>query len=416
MRFIYSLFVWLYTFGIVLLAPFNPKAKLWAKGRKEWKKKLTEIDFVGHEIFWFHCASLGEFEQGRPLIEAIKSQGKYKIVLTFFSPSGYELQKNYPLADWVFYLPADTMSNAHFFINSIQPKAVFFIKYEFWFNYLFVLKRNKIPVFLISGIFREQQHFFKWYGAWASKQLNAFNYFFVQNQKSLELLNNIGYKNVLVTGDTRFDRVIQIMQKSVRHDIIELFVKDFDVIVAGSTYFDDEKLLKNCYNNLIKERKNLKIVIAPHQISQNRINEIESLFGIENCIRFSQIKSQELQKSVLIIDNIGMLSSLYHYATVAYIGGGFGKGIHNTLEAAVYGIPLVYGSNYHKFDEAKALINCGAAFEITNEASLNEILQKLFIDEVYRKDCGLKASQYIADHKGSLEKIMMALKSKNILN
>ena len=415
MRFIYSLFVWLYTFGIVLFAAFNPKAKLWANGRKDWKKKLAEIDFIGHDIFWFHCASLGEFEQGRPLIEAIKSQGKYKIVLTFFSPSGYELQKNYPLADWVFYLPADTISNAHFFINSIQPKSVFFIKYEFWFNYLFVLKRNKIPVFLISGIFREQQHFFKWYGAWASKQLKAFNYFFVQNQKSLELLNSIGYKNVLVTGDTRFDRVIQIMQKSVNYDIISLFAKDFNVIVAGSTYIEDEKIIKNCFNSLLKD-KNLKIIIAPHQVSQNRINEIESLFGIENCIRFSQIKTQELHKKVLIIDNIGMLSSLYRYSIVAYIGGGFGKGIHNTLEAAVYGIPLVFGSNFHKFDEAKALIKCGAAFEINNEASLNEIMQKLLTDEVYRKECGLKSSQFIADHEGSLEKIMSALKSKLIIN
>ncbi len=415
MRLLYTLFIQIYTFSITCYAAVNDKANLWINGRKDWKKKLQSFNFKGHDIYWFHCASLGEFEQGRPLMETIKADEKNKILLTFFSPSGYELRKNYKMADWVLYLPADLPKNAEFFINAVNPKAVFFIKYEFWFNYLFELKKRAIPVFLVSGIFRESQYFFHWYGAWARKQLGAFSCFFLQNQKSLELLNNVGFKNAIVTGDTRFDRVLQIMKERKRMELLDVFVKNTMVTVAGSTYVEDEKLLKKANNFLEKSHLKVKFIIAPHVVTQNRIREIEGIFGIDQCVRFSIMKAEDMHKKVLIIDNIGMLSSLYGHATLAYIGGGLGKGIHNTLEAAVYGIPLIFGNKYHKFDEAKALIETGAAFVVTNEVALNNKLLSLFSDEKLRKSIGLKSSNYVTEQKGSLAKIIDELKMRNIL-
>jgi len=415
MRLLYTLFIQIYTFSITLYAAVNDKANLWINGRKDWKKKLQSVNFKGQDIYWFHCASLGEFEQARPLLENIKEDKKNKILLTFFSPSGYELRKNYKMADWVLYLPADLPKNAEYFITTVKPKAVFFIKYEFWFNYLFELKKKDIPVFLVSGIFRENHYFFRWYGTWARKQLGAFSCFFLQNQKSLELLNNAGFKNAIVTGDTRFDRVLQIMKERKHMELLDMFVKNNMVTVAGSTYVEDEKLLKKANNFLEKSHLKVKFIIAPHVVTQNRIREIEGIFGIDQCVRFSIIKVEDMHKKVLIIDNIGMLSSLYGYATLAYIGGGLGKGIHNTLEAAVYGIPLIFGNKYHKFDEAKALIETGAAFVVTNEVALNNKLLSLFSDEKLRKSIGFKSSNYVTEQKGSLAKIIDELKMRNIL-
>jgi 3-deoxy-D-manno-octulosonic-acid transferase len=416
MRLIYNLFIHLYTFGIALYAAFNDKANLWINGRRHWKKKLHDIDFKGQSVYWFHCASLGEFEQGRPLIEEIKAKGNGKILLTFFSPSGYELRKNYKNADWVLYLPADTMANAKYFVQYVQPKAVFFIKYEFWFNYLIELKNKKIPVFLISGIFRENQHFFKWYGAWAKCQLKAFSYFFVQNQSSLTLLQSIGYNNAIIAGDTRFDRVFQVMQQRKRFESIEAFTKDHFVVVAGSTYIDDEKLLQRSFQNLIAEGFKLKFILAPHVVSPHRIDEVESIFGRENCVKFSQLSANTMDKKVLIIDNIGMLSALYSYAAVAYIGGGLGKGIHNSLEAAVYSIPLLFGNKYHKFDEAKALVKDGAAFVVEDEATITNQMKLLFSDAMLRKNIGVKSSNYVSEQKGAMLKIMNELYHKKILD
>jgi 3-deoxy-D-manno-octulosonic-acid transferase len=415
MRLIYNLFIQVYTQIIALYAAFNDKANLWINGRKDWKKKLQEIDFKGHPVYWFHCASLGEFEQGRPLIEEIKSQGNCKILLTFFSPSGYELRKNYKNADWVLYLPADTISNAHFFVKTVQPKAVFFIKYEFWFNYLNELKANDTPVFLISGIFRKDQHFFKWYGSWTRAQLKAFSYFFVQNQSSLELLQQLGFTNVLIAGDTRFDRVLQVMQNNKRFEAIDAFVQHQLIIVAGSTYVDDEKLLQGSFNKLVAKGINFKIILAPHVVSPHRIDEIEALFSKETCLRLSQLKTESLEKKVLIVDNIGMLSALYSYAHIAYIGGGLGKGIHNTLEAAVYSIPLLFGNKYHKFDEAKALVEIGAAFVVNSEEQLTNQVIRLFLDDTVRRNIGRKSSDYVHEQKGALQKIMSELKDKKIL-
>ena len=416
MRLIYNLFIYLYSFAIAFYAAFNNKANLWINGRKHWKKKLQQIDFKGQSVYWFHCASLGEFEQGRPLIEEIKAKGNGKILLTFFSPSGYELRKNYKNADWVLYLPADTIANAKYFVQCVQPKAVFFIKYEFWFNYLIELKDKKIPVFLISGIFRQNQHFFKWYGAWSRFQLKAFSYFFVQNQTSLTLLQSIGYDNAILAGDTRFDRVLQVMQKSKRFETIDAFTKDHVIVVAGSTYVDDEKLLQASFQKLISEGFKLKFILAPHVVSPNRIDEIESMFGQNNCVRYSQISSSTMDKKVMIVDNIGMLSALYSYANIAYIGGGLGKGIHNTIEAAVYSIPLLFGSKYHKFDEAKALVKVGAAFVVSDEKTITSKMKLLFSDDILRKNIGAKSSKYVIEQKGAIIKIMNELNRKHILD
>jgi 3-deoxy-D-manno-octulosonic-acid transferase len=416
MRLIYHLFIRIYTLGIALYAAFNNKANLWINGRKNWKEKLKAIDFKGQTVFWFHCASLGEFEQGRPLIEEIKAKVPCKILLTFFSPSGYELRKNYNNADWVFYLPADTIENAQFFVQTVQPKAVFFIKYEFWFNYLNVLKEGAIPVFLVSGIFRESQHFFQWYGNWARKQLQAFSYFFVQNQNSLILLQSIGYNNAIVAGDTRFDRVLQVVEQSKRFESIDAFTKNNFVLVAGSTYLVDEELLYHSFNSLSALGFTLKLILAPHVVLPDRINEIETLFGIENCVRYSQMNSDVMHKRVLIIDNIGMLSSLYGYASIAYVGGGLGKGIHNTLEAAVYGIPLLIGPNYHKFDEAKSLVKIGAAIVVNNKGQITKKIAALFSDESLRKNIGAKGNQYVIEQQGALQRIMNALKEQKVLS
>jgi 3-deoxy-D-manno-octulosonic-acid transferase len=416
MRLIYDFFVQLYSLSIAFYAAFNDKANLWMLGRKHWKKKLLDLKLHEHDIFWIHCASLGEFEQGRPFIEEIKMKSNFKILLTFFSPSGYELRKNYQHADWVLYLPADTMANAQFFVKQVQPKAAFFIKYEFWFNYLNELKQRKVPVYLLSGIFRENQHFFKWYGHWARKQLQAFNCFFVQNKNSLTLLESIGYKNIIIAGDTRFDRVLQVMQKSKRFESIDAFVKGQLVVVAGSTYVDDEKLLKSSFDNLLRDGFKYKLILAPHVVSANRLNEIETIFGIKNCIRYSQLNFDAMNRPVLIIDNIGMLSSLYSYANIAYVGGGLGKGIHNTLEAAVFSIPLLFGNKYQKFDEAKALVQLGAAIVVENEINLSKQLKQMLGDEQLRKQIGAKSYQYVIEQKGALQKIILELERQKILH
>jgi 3-deoxy-D-manno-octulosonic-acid transferase len=416
MRLFYTIFIGIYTQFIKLFALVNPKANLWCEGRKNWQKKWSKLNFREHDVFWFHCASLGEFEQGRPLIEEIKSNTNFKILITFFSPSGYELRKNYASADWVLYLPSDLPFNARFVVDTVRPKAVFFIKYEFWFNFLYELKKAKIPVFLIAGIFRENQYFFKWYGAWAAKQLSAFSYFFVQNKVSIKCLKSIGYNNAILAGDTRFDRVIQINNQKKKFDILNQFIGNSTIIVAGSTYVEDEKLLLYTFNRLKEEGLTTKFIIAPHEISNNRIDELVTLFGSDKSVKFSQLLPNQNQKEILLIDNIGMLSSLYGYASIAYIGGGFGKGIHNTLEAAVYGIPVVFGSNYHKFDEAKALINIGAAMEVKNNLDLFEQLLVLLTDENLRVNLGQKSRNFVMEQQGAIEKIMKYLKANNIVH
>ena len=413
---LYSFVVRAYGFFIRLLKPFNSKAKLWVDGRKNWKENIAQFDVKGQAVYWVHCASLGEFEQARPLIEALKKHnGNPKIILSFFSPSGYQFQKNYPLADYVCYLPIDTKSNASYFIKTIQPKAVFFIKYEFWFHYLKQLHELQIPTFLISGIFREKHYFFKFYGKWAAKQLLAFQYFFVQDQTSQNLLQTIGYTNSTIVGDTRFERVIQIMEQVVLYPKLEQFIVEAKVIVAGSTHLKDEIELEQAWLSIIKTEKNIKLIVVPHDVNSNRIKEIQNLFGASSCVLYSQIENNSVAQNILILDQVGMLSSLYKYADIAYIGGGFGKGIHNTLEAAVYGIPLLFGPNFQKFKEAKQLLEHGGAKVVLNANDIESTCVNWLQNPDQKELAGNANKKYVLQNEGAVKKIMSYLLANRLL-
>lgn len=360
----YDFFIHFYSFIIRLAYIWNPKARLWVDGRKHFPVFNSEKKKI-----WFHCASLGEFEQGRPVLEALKEKfPQYEIVLSFFSPSGYEVRKNYPLADYVIYLPIDTPHNAIKLIQTINPALVIWVKYEYWFHYLSQLKSKNIPVILISGIFRKSQPFFKPYGGFWKNILKCFNMVFVQDEASIELLKSIDITNTAISGDTRFDRVCAIAAENKTLPEIAAFVKDDFTLVAGSTWEDDENLLAP----FIKKNKSVKFIFAPHEISASNLNRLKAKF--QNAIFYSEWKNNmNTTNQVLIIDNIGMLSALYKYASVAYIGGGFNKsGIHNTLEAAVYGKPVFFGPNYQKFAEAVSLVEKGGAFSVKSSTEFNE--------------------------------------------
>jgi 3-deoxy-D-manno-octulosonic-acid transferase len=352
---------------------WNPKARLWVNGRNHFPVFNSEKKKI-----WFHCASLGEFEQGRPVLESLKEKfPQYEIVLSFFSPSGYEVRKNYPLADYVIYLPIDTPKNAKKLIQTINPALVIWVKYEYWFHYLSQLKSNHIPVILISGIFRKSQPFFKSYGGFWKNMLKCFNVVFVQDETSIELLKSIDITNTAISGDTRFDRVCAIAAENKTLPEIAAFTKDDFTVVAGSTWEDDENLIAP----FIQKNKSVKFIIAPHEISPSNLNRLKAKF--DNTIFYSEWKNNLTSTNhVLIIDNIGMLSALYKYASVAFIGGGFNKsGIHNTLEAAVYGKPIFFGPNYQKFAEAVSLVEKGGAFSVKSSSEFNESLTILMQNE-----------------------------------
>ena len=402
MKIIYQIGIALYVLAIRIAANFNPKAKLWLAGRENIFESIALSLGENEKRSWFHYASLGEFEQGRPVQEAIRAQyPDHKIVMTFFSPSGYEAKKTHAAADYVFYLPMDGARRSKKFIDLINPSQVYFTKYEFWYFYFQYLAQKNIPLFLISGIFRKEQIFFKWYGGFYRQILTQVRFFFVQNESSKNLLNNIGIEQVLITGDTRFDRVAANATKQHQNEIIAQFVKGYDIILGGSTWNPDEKIIASLLNN-----SNFKFIIAPHEIKESRLQEIEATFN-HACIRYSQANVITIAAAkVLIIDNIGMLSSLYQYAGIAYIGGGFGVGIHNTLEAAAFGKPVIFGPNYNKFEEAKQLIAIGAASSIHNTESLIAAIDQLYHNESnYLAACG-KSRQFIASGKGASEKIM----------
>lgn len=403
MTLIYNLGIALYSFLIRLVSMFNPKAKLLKNGREATLNELNNLS-VGGRVIWVHAASLGEFEQGRPIIEALKKDHpEYNVVLTFFSPSGFEVRKNYNLADYVFYLPADTKSNARKFIKAINPEIAFFIKYEFWFHYLNELKLKNIPVYGVSMIFRNQQPFFKWYGEWFRKMLTCFSKFYVQDDVSGELLNEIGISNYRVAGDTRFDRVRDIARASAEVDMVNRFVGDSDrVIVAGSTWAPDEDLL---FQYLHNKGSDVKLVIAPHEIHEEHIRQIIEKLKVPYC-RYTKPSDSIDQCRVMIIDTIGMLSAIYKYGQVAYVGGGFGVGIHNTLEAATYGMPVFFGPNYKKFKEARDLISLGGGFSITKADEFVEQVEKMWSDEGRLKDASLKAGQYVNQMCGATSLIM----------
>ncbi len=401
--------IWIYNIGIALFTVitkfasiFNQKAKLFTEGRENIFEKISKETNSTARPIWFHFASLGEFEQGRPVLEKIKTTDPTQnIVVTFFSPSGFEIRKNYAQADGIFYLPVDTASNAKKFIQLVNPKIAIFTKYEFWFHYFKELHQNQIPLYLISGIFRPSQAFFKWYGSFNRRMLAYVNHFFVQNQESAELLNSIGITKVTVNGDTRFDRVYENATSAKALPKIEAFCRESPVFIAGSTWPADEKLLVS----FCKNYPDWKLIIAPHEIGEGHIKEIEQLFP--SALKFSVFNAQSLnqQANVLIIDNIGMLSALYQYGKVAYIGGGFGVGIHNTLEAAAFGLPVIFGPNYDKFQEARELIGADAAQSITNEAELLSAFE--YFKE--NKTAALNAKSYVANKKGATNVILQFL-------
>jgi 3-deoxy-D-manno-octulosonic-acid transferase len=402
MKFIYSLAIAIYTGLIFLSSLFHGKAKLWISGRKSWRKKLkSEIDPEGIKI-WFHCASLGEFEQGRPVMELIKEKAPdIRIVLSFFSPSGYEIRKNYKFADCVCYLPADTPGNASEFISIIKPSMAVFVKYEFWNNYITELSKREIPLYLISGIFRPDQYFFKWYGGFFRKILKKFTHLYVQDTRSFDLLHGIGIDNVTVAGDTRFDRVSQIAADATALPVIEKFRGGEKLFLAGSSWRPDEEIIAGFINS---DPGKMKWVFAPHETGKSNIDRLEKLFQTE-VVRYSEFKEESSIARVMIIDNIGILSSAYRYATISAVGGGFGKGIHNILETACWGSPVLFGPGYHGFKEAVDLISEGGAFCYRTPDQFSDIVDKLLTNSELYSSASAAASGYIRKNTGATEKI-----------
>ncbi|MGM9477938.1 3-deoxy-D-manno-octulosonic acid transferase [Pedobacter sp. GSP4] len=401
MLLLYIIGIRVYTLLIRIFSLFNPKAKLFINGRKNVYTQIVQQINPKEKHIWFHFASLGEFEQGRPVLEKLKElYPAKKIVVTFFSPSGYEIRKNYALAD-VFYLPIDTAANAKRFIASINPEMAIFTKYEFWHFYFKELKDRNIPLYVISGIFRENQAFFKWYGGFYRNILKAVSYFFVQNEESKKLLHSIGLTNVTINGDTRFDRVFESAQNPKQLPIIEAFIGQSPTLICGSTWPEDEKLLAG----LPSKYPDWKFIIAPHEIHESHIESIEKQFSA-GSLRFSALSSgnqtPNASHQTLIVDNIGMLSALYQYGKVAYVGGGFGTGIHNTLEAAAFGLPVIFGPKYDKFQEAKDLIALGAAKSIS---SIDE-LSYAFEDFAENTNAAHEARNYVINKKGATDEII----------
>jgi len=416
MLFLYYLGILSYGFLIKVFSLFDNKAKLWIKGREDYfaKTAFKASKLENKSNIWIHAASLGEFEQGRPIIEKIKSKyPSYNIILTFFSPSGYEIRKNYKLADLVLYLPLDTPSNAKQFINLINPKFVIFIKYEFWFFYIKELNKQKIPIFLISSIFRDSHFLFKAIFRNFLGLVRKYNTIFVQNEASAILLKEKHFTNVIIAGDTRFDRVYNISKNEIDLKIIKSFTNNSDcVIIAGSTWVEDEKIISTYCNKSTK----IKLIIAPHEIDKKHLSEIEKMFK-ERVVFYSKTNENDniSDCKVLIIDTIGLLSHIYKYGTIAYIGGGFGKGIHNILEAATFGLPIVFGKNYKKFQEAKDLVSLQSAFSITSQEQFNEIINKLKEDRIFHKNASDNCKNYVEKSIGATDMIINKLSKEKLL-
>ena len=403
MRLIYNAGIFFYSTIAWIIAPFNKKAHAWVDGRKGWFDSLKQKVIPGEKYIWIHCASLGEFEQGRPVIESLKNESpSSRILLTFFSPSGYEIRKDYPLADIICYLPYDTLRNAEKFISLVNPSIAILVKYEFWDNFISAIYRKRIPLYLISGIFRKEQHFFKWYGGFFRKMLRKFTRIFVQDKESSDLLGAIGIINVVVAGDTRFDRVAEIAGKAKEIPQFELFREGQKLFLAGSSWKQDEEIIARYINS---HPETMKWVFAPHEIDRENIERLEKLFTVK-CVRFSGFSDESKDARVMIMDNIGMLSSAYRYAGIAAVGGGFGKGIHNILEPACWSIPVLFGPNYGKFREAIDLINLGGAKSFNDYTGFEEILDIWIYDAaLYRKASAL-AGEYVNNNMGATSLIM----------
>lgn len=418
---IYNIVIYFVLWGIAIASLFNEKVrKMWHGEREAFKILKQKVD-PNAKYIWFHAASLGEFEQGRPLMERIrKDYPQYKILLTFYSPSGYEVRKNYEGADIICYMPVDTRLNAIRFLRLVRPVMAFFIKYEFWSNFLHILKHRNIPTYSVSSIFREDQVFFKWYGRNYAGVLKCFTRFFVQNEESKRLLEGIGITAVDVVGDTRFDRVLQIKEAAKQLPICEAFRTgvassqsadvphhDFKVFVAGSSWPPDENIFIPFFN----EHKDWRLLIAPHVIAEEHLKLILSLIKSKKVVRYTQTTPEEAAEAdVLIIDCFGLLSSMYNYGDVAYIGGGFGVGIHNTLEAAVWNMPVIFGPNNKKFQEAQGLLKSGGGFEINTYEDFSGLMSSLMNDETFLKQAGDKAGTFVAHLAGATDKVLASVK------
>jgi 3-deoxy-D-manno-octulosonic-acid transferase len=409
MNFLYSLAVFLVSMSLRIVAIFNKKIKLFVDGRKETFHKIA--DLKKDKTIWFHAASLGEFEQARPIIEDLKkNHNQYKILVTFFSPSGYEVTKNYNFADVICYLPLDSKLNARKFIEEVRPSMAIFIKYEFWPNLLNELKKKEVSTILVSGILREKQLFFKWYGGFMRTSLEAFDHFFVQNKKSKELLKLISFKNVTIAGDTRFDRVSEILEQDNLLNFISEFKNNQYTMVAGSTWKEDEELLVQYINNEASE--NEKFIIAPHNIKSEAILELQKSIN-KKTVLYSAKENKVLEEyQVFIIDTIGILTKIYASADIAYVGGGLKTGLHNILEPATFGIPILIGNKYNKFKEAVDLVNIGGCISVKNQEEFTENLIALKNDENFRKRTGIINKRYIEDNLGATKLIMNYLKDK----
>lgn len=418
---IYNIVIYFVLWGIAIASLFIEKVrKMWHGEREAFKILKQKVD-PNAKYIWFHAASLGEFEQGRPLMERIrKDYPQYKILLTFYSPSGYEVRKNYEGADIICYMPVDTRLNAIRFLRLVRPVMAFFIKYEFWSNFLHILKHRNIPTYSVSSIFREDQVFFKWYGRSYAGVLKCFTRFFVQNEESKRLLEGIGITAVDVVGDTRFDRVLQIKEAAKQLPICEAFRTgvassqsadvphhDFKVFVAGSSWPPDENIFIPFFN----EHKDWRLLIAPHVIAEEHLKLILSLIKGKKVVRYTQTTPEEAADAdVLIIDCFGLLSSMYNYGDVAYIGGGFGVGIHNTLEAAVWNMPVIFGPNNKKFQEAQGLLKSGGGFEINTYDDFSSLMGSLMNDETFLKQAGDKAGTFVAHLAGATDKVLASVK------
>lgn len=418
---IYNIVIYFVLWGIAIASLFNEKVRKMWRGEREAFKILKQKVDPNAKYIWFHAASLGEFEQGRPLMERIrKDYPQYKILLTFYSPSGYEVRKNYEGADIICYMPVDTRLNAIRFLRLVRPVMAFFIKYEFWSNFLHILKHRNIPTYSVSSIFREDQVFFKWYGRSYAGVLKCFTRFFVQNEESKRLLEGIGITAVDVVGDTRFDRVLQIKKAAKQLPICEAFRTgvassqsadvphhDFKVFVAGSSWPPDENIFIPFFN----EHKDWRLLIAPHVIAEEHLKLILSLIKGKKVVRYTQTTPEEAADAdVLIIDCFGLLSSMYNYGDVAYIGGGFGVGIHNTLEAAVWNMPVIFGPNNKKFQEAQGLLKSGGGFEINTYEDFSGLMSSLMNDETFLKQAGDKAGAFVAHLAGATDKVLASVK------
>ena len=419
---IYNLIIYLMQLGVAIASLFNEKVRKMWRGEREAFSILKEKVDPNAKYAWFHAASLGEFEQGRPIMEQLRQEHpEYKILLTFFSPSGYEVRKNYAGADIICYLPIDTITNARRFLRLVRPSVAFFIKYEFWYNYLHILKHRNVPTYSVSSIFRQGQIFFRSYGRQYGRVLKCFTKFFVQNEVSKQLLSTIGITNVEVTGDTRFDRVLQIKEASKQLPIVEGFVKNaempdanYPVFVAGSSWPPDEEI----FIPYMAAHPEWKMIIAPHVIGEDHLKQIISLLETSynkvnrqlKVVRYTKTTPEEAADAqVLIIDCFGLLSSIYHYGDIAYVGGGFGVGIHNVLEAGVWDMPVLFGPNNEKFQEAQGLKASGGGFDFSTPEEFHQLMDRLVADAGYRKACGSKAGAFVKDRSGATGKILSSV-------